>query len=768
MNRLLALDTETTGIDFIHGARPFLVTTCMQEEGNVFWEWAVDGQTRMPEIPSDDIESIKSLILNPNYTLVLQNSRFDCTAISSLLSDDIDTSWWPWDRTEDTLVAAHVLASSLPKSLDVLALQYLGYTKMELYEKRVEVACKAARAHCRRFFRDWRIAKHGDPMMPSIKKNPAKGKDGKERDSGWKSDMWLLNALLSEKHTEASQSIFNTISKDWRGTTGDGLCAEYANLDSDITLRLWPVMKAELLRRGLFDHYKERMKLLPIALRMEQNKVTINRHKCEELKAKFSTRVSVAKETCIKIAERLGYPLRLAAGAAVNNNLKHFIFGEAIVYCSFCKKNRIPVERDELARHQGAPINCPSCKKRTENPRVDEWEWLGLPVEERTDSGAPSLSSNSIEKWFNSDVPENAKTFLRSLKDIRSGAKAIEALHGYESFWLPVPNQEDWYYLRPNLNPVGTSTLRWSSKDPNLQNISKKEDSNLRYVFGPAPGREAWSMDFKNIELRIPAFESGQKELIALFEAPDEPPFYGSQHLLNFSVIYPEIWAKALPHQMDNRDYVKNTYKTTYYQWIKNTGFALKYECGDEKADKTAHAKGVKKALSGSFPYEAAMKRYWISFANKHGYVETLPRKNVCPQRGYPLMLIRSERGTVKPTEPMAYHVSGTAMDLTAIAMIRCQEQLDVWNKEAGIPDHYRISLQLHDELIFDFPQGSDPRKRLGKSNLSRARTLQKIMGDCGKEFICKRRHSDQSTVIIPTPVSVEYHPVSWGEGIAI
>ena len=53
----------------------------------------------------------------------------------------------------------------------------------------------------------------------------------------------------------------------------------------------------------------------------------------------------------------------------------------------------------------------------------------------------------------------------------------------------------NWRKLHTSLNMCGTDTLRWSSNNPNSQNISKKEGFNLRYAFGPAPGREWWSLD---------------------------------------------------------------------------------------------------------------------------------------------------------------------------------------------------------------------------------------------------------------------------------
>jgi hypothetical protein len=722
---------------------------------------------------------------------VLHNARFDCAAINQITSLPQETHYWPWNRTEDTLVASHVLGSALPHGLDDCAVQYLGYRKMNDYEDRVEAACKKARDYCRRHLKDWRLAKHGLSDMPSCKKSSGKDKNKQDKDSAWKSDMWLLKAILTHKdHPQGQQEKIDQWAKDWQGESGDGIVADYANLDTAVTHKLWPVLKAELHRRGLWEIYKERMRLLPIAYRMERSGLTLSETRLNELVVKFSKGVSDAKEVCLRIAKELNYPLEMPAGSANNQSLKTFFFGEATVSCSHCKKRVVASSRTEAGRYKGKSGPCRFCKQTT-TAVVREWPWLDLPVLKQTDTGQPSLDKEVFDQYLNvEEISETQREFLNALVDVRGGSKALEALAGYKTFWLPLTTEPydfselttlarktimpliEWYVVHPNLNPTGTDTLRWSCKNPNLQNISKKEKYNLRYPFGPAPGREGWSFDFRNIEKRIPAYECGEQLFIDLFERADEPPFFGSDHILKFSAVYPHLWEKALKDHgpMKAADWIKSPegYKATWYQRIKNTNFALQYECGEAKADRTAHAKGVKKLLSGSFPKEAAMKRYWIQYANRYGYVETMPRRSVNPARGYPLMTQRTERGTVSPTIPLAYHVSGTAMDLTAAAMIACQEQLDVWNRECGIPDNYRMALQVHVELFFDWPKAEEPKKNPRRSNLSRARIIQRIMEDCGKDIVCRRAATDNKIVALPTPVSVDYHPVSWDTGVAL
>lgn len=781
---MIAVDTETTGSDFNHGSRPFLVTICDGQNYPRHWEWSVNPNTRKVSIPPIDLQQIVDILLaDEDEEIVFHNGRFDIMALASIgskvLKPFLDNI--PWHRIHDTLFMSHVLESSFPHNLTDVAMRHLRFN-MQSFEDQMEAAVKTAREYARRNFTPWRLAKHGLPDMPSVKKSSVKDKTGQVKDSAWKSDCWILRAITSlpEKRIKHPKTVpivtpeqlkaIDQFREDWKGAARDpeghhptdpndaeavyhGLTADYANCDSAVTAELYPVLKAKLERADLWEIYLNRKALMEISYRMERNALTISETRLNCLLDQFSKGVAEEAERCVGIARDMGFPLNMPKNGN-NNSLSAFCFGE-----------KIPAT--------------PASSTASSKP-AQVWPWLNLPVIKRTPSGEPSLDKETMERYAGDEsLSDTQRGFIRSLISSRAQAKACEMLEGYKSFWLPYhpgdasngtdwnatfggrPDEQLWKLLHPNVNPTGTDTLRWSCRNPNLQNISKKDDFNLRYIFGPAPGREHWSLDYRGIEKRIPAYECGEETFIELFERSNEPPYWGSDHLLKFSRVYPHIWEAEYEHNCADKEYIKTKYKATNYQWIKNTNFALQYECGDAKADQAAHAKGVKKLLAGSFPKEAAMKQYWIAYANKHGYVETMPDKTVNPRRGYPLAVPRGE-----PTKPLAYRVSGTAMHLTAQAMIECQKQLDVWNRECGIPDQYRICLQVHDELFFDFPLAADPKRNPRRSNLARIRVIQRIMTECGSNLICKRL--DGTVVTIPTPVSVEYHPVSWDKGVSV
>ena len=238
--------------------------------------------------------------------------------------------------------------------------------------------------------------------------------------------------------------------------------------------------------------------------------------------------------------------------------------------------------------------------------------------------------------------------------------------------------------------------------------------------------------------------------MVRLFEHPDEPPYFGSNHLLIFDLLH----TKRLGLDTSDPQYLvraKKDYASTWYQWTKNGNFAVQYGAVEASgtADRAYHVKGAQRMVQKRFRKSAELNKYWVDFADKHGYVETTPDKTVDPDRGYPLWCSRSRWGKVLPTVPLNYHVQGTAMWWMMKAMIRCFDFLQELNARETVPQYWMI-MQVHDELVFDFPY----KARHG--NLPKIKKIRRLM-EQGGDDIC-----------IPTPVSIEYHDSNWSEGVTL
>lgn len=498
----------------------------------------------------------------------------------------------------------------------------------------------------------------------------------------WKYDMWLPRAIAREEGYEPDHPWWTVLS-------------EYGNSDSVVLLPLFQRLLEIIEERQLWDIYESQIKVVPVAYKMEKRGITLSKKRADECVDKFSKESVKCGRTCQRIAKQHKYELTLPKNG-MNNSLRGFML-----------------------------------------------DTLKLPIAGYTDKCNPSFDKKAMEV-YQATLEEGSVQldFVNSLLSKRKRDTALSYLEGYKRFWLPFAGVR---VLHPNLNPTGTDTLRWSCSSPNEQNISKKEEANLRYCFGPAPRREWWSCDAQNIELRIPAFEAGETEMIRLFEAPDEPPYFGSYHMLIFDTLHPEKFAQ---YGME----CKKVFESTWYQWTKNGNFAVQYGAQEYSgtADLAYHVQGAQRRIQGRFQQIGKLSQRMIDNANKYGYVETMPDQSVDPLRGYPLLCTRSKWGAILPTVPLSYHVQGTAMWWMGKAMVRCQVYLDELNKAAGKEDYYLI-MQVHDELVFDFPKG-----KTYKTNLPKIRQIQRLMRQGGEDLG------------IPTPVSCTYHADNWSVGISV
>lgn len=690
MSGLISLDTETNGLDLNHGAQPFLVTTCNRYMENVWWEWDVDPVTREVDVNSEDLREIKKTIDEADE-IIFQHGKFDLKALNKSFKRLMD---WPWSKIQDTLFAAHLLNSGQAHDLTTLASIYAGLSIQPL-EDTIQEHTNAARKIAKKHLKHWMIAKPGLPNMPSVKsENVSKTARGVESESPWKNDMFLPKAIcrLYPELLPCTQH--------W--STGDDpkkhpwwtSCADYANGDTAATIMVWLKQKELLESRNLWDIYVARMEVLPIIYSMETVGINISKSRLDELRNEYRKELDKCEKICVAIAESYGYELDFPKGPN-NKSMTEFCFGENL-------------------------LNLPVLKEGKKNP---------------------SLDKNVLEEYEHVLKPKSKQLlFVRNLRLKRKRGKSVEYMDGWERFAIHVKGDE--YRLFPSVNPTGTATLRSASYNPSEQVISKQKDEqgrSLRYAFGPSEGRGWASLDYENLELRIPAYESGEPAMLELFENPDNPPYFGKYHLLVFDILHPEKFSK---YGVD----VTEVYKDTWYQWTKNGNFAELYGAVDQPdglgtADIAFHVPGAQSKIASRLTKKAELNQKWIDYAQKHGYVETLPDIGLGHKRGYPLFCGRTSWGKIRPTVPLNYHVQGTACWIKMRAMVKCQEYLNTLAPK----EDWHIIMDIHDELIFDFPLTSNYRPKIRK--------LKQLMESCGDDVGVKLK------------VGCDIHLDNWGKG---
>lgn len=659
---ILSLDTETAGMDFWHGVKPFLVTICFDNNDVLHWEWDVNPLTRQPEVPREDIVEI-SRYLEEAEEVVFHNAKFDVRALTT-----VGVKWksrW-WSKIQDTLYSAHLLASSEPHNLTFLALKYLRID-IEPLELELHKAIQEVRKLIKRDFKDWRYAKEDDPCLPSTK-----------GDKVWKCDYWSPRAYAKAKGLPSSHSYWT-------------VCSKYANTDSAVTLPIWLEHRKLLEEKGLWKVYLERRKLIKTIFEMEGRGVTFSEPRRQELMARFTKEETSSEKVCIGLSNGM---LKELPKGGTSKALHDVIF----------KRFKLP-----------------EVKQKRKNKKTD----------------TPSINKVAIDSWLSTlDPKSSAFVFVKHLKKNRGFNTAISYSNSYQRFGLALEGRE-FYRLHPSFNATGSDTLRFSSSNPNGQNISKLSDANLRYMFGPRLGREWWSLDFSNLELTIPAYECNEEEMIQLFERPNDPPYFGSQHLLISHILYPKEFETCLA----KGESFKDTYKDTLYQWTKNGDFAVTYGAMEEygTADAAYHMVGAHRKIKERLKKLTRLGDFYTDYANKHGFVWTVTDKEI--GSGYPIDAGRNEWGEIRPTTCLNYHVQGSAMWAMCKAMVRVNDYL------ATIPGAF-ITLQVHDELVIDLPVAKP-----GTSNLPVIMEVKRLMELSGEHDFG-----------IPLRTSVSYHPSNWSK----
>ncbi len=239
---------------------------------------------------------------------------------------------------------------------------------------------------------------------------------------------------------------------------------------------------------------------------------------------------------------------------------------------------------------------------------------------------------------------------------------------------------------------VTAATGRLSSNDPNLQNIPVRTDTGneVRRAFIASDCGDdpiLLSFDYSQIELRVMAHVSGDKELRRAFaEGLDV-------HRATASTVFGVPLDEVTP-EMRRRAKVFN-----FGVMYGLTAFGLSAR---ERIPR-AQAETFIKTYFESYPAVAEWRERTVTEARANGYAETLSgRRRYIPE------LRSSDHNHRMAAERVAINmpIQGTSADIIKIAMNRIDAELLARRQKGALA---RMILQVHDELIFELP-----RKELG------------------------------------------------------
>ncbi|MEY2671829.1 MAG: hypothetical protein RL687_246 [Candidatus Parcubacteria bacterium] len=232
---------------------------------------------------------------------------------------------------------------------------------------------------------------------------------------------------------------------------------------------------------------------------------------------------------------------------------------------------------------------------------------------------------------------------------------------------------------------AGTTTGRFSSSDPNLQNIPIKTEKGkkIRYAFVASEGHKLASFDYSQIELRVAALLSQDKYFINTFKEGRD--IHTAVAMKVFNVLEEDV-----THDMRRRSKVIN-FGILYGMGVT----ALRENLGGERKD----AQIFYDNYFDQFPSIAGYLESIKVFAKQHGYTETLfGRKRYFPGIKSPVPFIKAMAERMATNAP----IQGTATaDIVKIGMKNVDEDL----RKAGLSQSVHLLLQVHDELIFEIEE---------------------------------------------------------------
>ncbi len=231
--------------------------------------------------------------------------------------------------------------------------------------------------------------------------------------------------------------------------------------------------------------------------------------------------------------------------------------------------------------------------------------------------------------------------------------------------------------LHTTLNQTGAATGRLSSSDPNLQNIPIKSElgRGIRAAIIAPPGRTLVSADYSQIELRLLAHMSGDKELKRCFN--ENYDIHSRTACALFGVDLDGVTE-------DMRRRAKTINFSVLYG---KSAFGLSKELGITSGEATEYID----AYFRQYPSVKDFIQATVEAAKDTGYVSTMYGR----KRWFPELHAR-DRNVRANAERAAFNapLQGSAADIIKLAMIN----LDVLLNDSSTA----MVLQVHDELLFE------------------------------------------------------------------
>ncbi len=231
-----------------------------------------------------------------------------------------------------------------------------------------------------------------------------------------------------------------------------------------------------------------------------------------------------------------------------------------------------------------------------------------------------------------------------------------------------------------------TTTGRFSSSDPNLQNLPIKTElgRRIRGGFVAMKGNKLVAFDYSQIELRVAAILSGDKKMTDIFKEKKDIHTGVASFVFNVPI-------DKVDKEMRRRAKIIN-FGIIYGMGVS----ALRKNLGGNREEAQKFYDNYFNQFSGVRDYLESVK----VFAGKNIYTETLfGRRRYFPNINSRLPFLKNMAERTAINAP----VQGTAADIIKLAIRYVNEDLE----KAGFLNKAHLVLQIHDELVYEIEESS-------------------------------------------------------------
>jgi DNA polymerase-1 len=318
---------------------------------------------------------------------------------------------------------------------------------------------------------------------------------------------------------------------------------------------------------------------------------------------------------------------------------------------------------------------------------------LKLPVFKTTAKYQEAMDDEAmilLSEWCRENRPELAELFELVQEYRRWGKIKSTYIDGYLEHINSVTGR-----IHPDMFPLGAETGRFAARNPNLQNCPRKDNDpvGVRNFFIAPKGKALLSLDFSQIELRVGAFYCQDERMLETYRTG------GDIHAQTTSVIYripfEQAADKNAEHYKERRAIAKNcNFGVFYGLFPKGLQRNLKFKAGLDTP--LPECERIIENLKAGYPRLARWQEETKKRAASRRYTETwLGRRRYLPD------IASADWGKKSFAERCALNtpIQGTAADILKLALARIIE---------GLPQRMwlRSVLQIHDELVFEVPEG--------------------------------------------------------------